>query len=474
MRTASKKREIATRTEVGAVSSVSPKTGYAQVEQFKQRRQDMIGGSGEDEAVEPHHDIIARLLNRVRSQVMFLMLAAVVMPMVAYQITFSVPSYVTVQAATILGSAAAIFCGYLAYRRLLVMPGISSGGYIVTSMAASFGLLVALLLLLRIDYTRWQLLSSYLLSTAALLFIHLRVERRRHRTFAFIPGGRTNSLPQLPNVKWHRIMRPDERLARVHSIVVDLHHEHEAAWEVAIARWVLEGIPVYDTRVVTEQLTGRVEIRHISENTLGSLNPNAVLLKAKSVVDCVAAFTILIAMAPLMTAIGLAIRLDSQGPAIFKQKRMGFRARPFTVYKFRTMRTASDADDESARQKAMTQDDDVRITRVGRLLRRSRLDELPQLINILKGEMSLIGPRPEAVSLSHWYEREIPYYHYRHIIKPGLTGWAQINQGHVTSVEEIREKLHLDFYYVKNYSVWLDILIALRTLAIMTTGYGAR
>ena len=145
------------------------------------------------------------------------------------------------------------------------------------------------------------------------------------------------------------------------------------------------------------------------------------------------------------------------------------------MYKFRTMYAAGETRDaEALLQSAMTKDGDARITRFGRILRRTRLDELPQLFNILRGDMSLIGPRPEAVALSEWYETQIPFYHYRHIIKPGLTGWAQVNQGHVTDVNDVREKLNLDFYYVKNYSIWLDILIALRTIAIVFTGTGAR
>ncbi|NWN22916.1 polyprenyl glycosylphosphotransferase, partial [Escherichia coli] len=129
-------------------------------------------------------------------------------------------------------------------------------------------------------------------------------------------------------------------------------------------------------------------------------------------------------------------------------------AQPFTAYKFRTMRVAASQEnlsDAEARKSAMTSDRDSRITRVGAFLRRTRIDELPQLFNMLKGEMSMIGPRPEAMVLTKWYEKEIPFYHYRHIIKPGLTGWAQVNQGHVTEVDDIREKLNLDFYYVKNF-----------------------
>lgn len=419
---------------------------------------------------------ILRLMGRIRYQILVGLLVSVALPMLVRQSLFSAPIYLTTQFATIFGGAAAFLLGYFVYRRLLIFPGIASGGYAITSMTATFGLLTVVLVLLRIDYSRWQLSSCYLLSITVLLFIHLKIERSRNIVLAYLPGGQTDMLPIIPHVVWRRIDRLDERLeGEAHSVVVDLHHAHDAKWESAIAQWVLAGIPVYDTRLALEQLTGRVQIKHIYENTLGSLNPNTVLLKAKSIVDFVVALLLIIILLPLMIVVGLAIRYDSRGPAIFRQQRVGFRAKPFIVYKFRTMHViAEDGDDEQARKQAMTQNDDVRITRVGRILRRTRLDELPQLFNIVRGEMSLIGPRPEAQSLSRWYEQEIPYYHYRHIIKPGLTGWAQVNQGHVTDVDAIREKLHLDFYYVKNYSFWLDILIMLRTIAIVVTGHGAR
>jgi lipopolysaccharide/colanic/teichoic acid biosynthesis glycosyltransferase len=421
-------------------------------------------------------DWVIGTLGRVRYQILFLLIACVALPMLIRQYVFSEPFYMTTQLATITGGAFALILGYFTYRRLLIFPGISAGGYAISSMTATFGILTVALVLLRIDYSRWQLTSCYLLSIASLLLIYFRVERRRNIVFAYLPGGQTDMLSEVAHVIWRPIERPDERLeGSVHLIVVDLHHEHGAVWESAITRWVLDGIPVYDTRVALEQLTGRVEIKHIAENTLGSLNPNAVLLKGKSIMDFAVSFVAITLLAPAMIAIGLVIRLDSPGPAIFRQQRIGFRARSFTVYKFRTMHVMPNGpSEEQARQLAMTQNDDRRITRVGQFLRRSRLDELPQLFNILKGDMSLIGPRPEAQSLSQWYEKEIPFYHYRHIIKPGLTGWAQVNQGHVTEVEHIREKLHLDFYYVKNYSFWLDLLISLRTAAIMVTGHGAR
>lgn len=145
------------------------------------------------------------------------------------------------------------------------------------------------------------------------------------------------------------------------------------------------------------------------------------------------------------------------------------------MVKFRTMKERGVSDSEDARRHdAVTRDADERITRVGRFLRKTRLDELPQAWNILRGEMSWIGPRPEAAELAHWYGQEIAFYAYRHIVRPGITGWAQVNQGHVADVEGVRQKLRLDFYYVKNLSLWLDVLIALKTLRVIVRGIGAK
>jgi len=145
------------------------------------------------------------------------------------------------------------------------------------------------------------------------------------------------------------------------------------------------------------------------------------------------------------------------------------------MLKFRTMRPRPKADGvDAALHDAMTQSGDQRITRIGQFLRRSRLDELPQVVNVLRGEMSFIGPRPEAVALSEWYEKELPFYFYRHIVRPGISGWAQVHQGHVTDLESVHQKLTYDFYYIKNFSAWLDILIALRTVSVMLSGFGSK
>ena len=408
---------------------------------------------------------------------------AILLPMLVRQITTSVALTQPTQYNTALGGCIALFLGVLGYRRLHVFPGIAAGGYIVMSLSAMFGILAVCFFMMRIDYSRVQFLSSYVLSVFVYLAIHQKITTHRRLRLGVVPSSGTSALPSFESVNWIALtLEAQQPSADVDAIVADLHVDHAPAWDAQITRFVLSGIPVYHLRQALEQISGRVEIHHLSENTLGSLNPNDVYLKIKALADGIIAAILLVVLSPLIVMAGIAVRLDSPGPALFRQRRIGYRGQPFTVYKIRTMRIQSApspglddrGSDDHARQAAMTKVGDPRITRLGGFLRRSRLDELPQLINIVKGEMSLIGPRPEAETLSRWYEKEIPFYHYRHLIKPGVTGWAQINQGHVTDVADVQEKLHLDFYYVKNFSFWLDILIAVRTARTMITGHGAR
>jgi lipopolysaccharide/colanic/teichoic acid biosynthesis glycosyltransferase len=259
------------------------------------------------------------------------------------------------------------------------------------------------------------------------------------------------------------------------SVIADLHHDHDPEWERLFAKAALQGIPVYHYRLIEESLTGEVKINHLRENDLGSLIPNLPYMSAKRAADLFAS----VLLAPFVLMVGLvialAIKLDSQGSVFFFQERVGFRGQIFKMVKFRTMREAPQAvNEETRRQQSMTKDADQRITGVGRFLRRTRLDEIPQIWNILIGDMSWIGPRPEAQDLAEWYEGEIPFYSYRHIVRPGITGWAQVNQGHVTGIEAVEAKLRFDFYYVKNLSLWLDVLIALKTLRVVAQGIGAK
>lgn len=414
-----------------------------------------------------------KLFNRLRYRLALGIILCVIVPVTFRQILFGVSFLSPTQYSTAIGGVFAILLGYIGYRRLHVFPGINEGGYIITSFTITFSMLSISLVIFRFDYSRLQFLTSYIFAIFFFTFLHFRIDAHKRLIFGIIPGGATDRLPAIDEVVWHNLTEVPGTVHGLDGVVADLHHDHSDLWDIRITDFVLQGVPVYHVKQAVEQLTGRIEVESLSENTLGSLNPNDVFLKVKTVVDVVLALCGLIVLFPVMAMVAIAIKLDSPGPALFRQTRIGFRAKPFTVYKFRTMRTVV-VPEHDARNAAITLTNDPRITRLGKFLRRSRIDELPQLFNIVKGDMSLIGPRPEAEALSKWYETELPFYHYRHIIKPGVTGWAQITQGHVANVSEVREKLHYDFYYVKNFSLWLDILIILKTTLTMLTGRGAK
>jgi exopolysaccharide biosynthesis polyprenyl glycosylphosphotransferase len=173
---------------------------------------------------------------------------------------------------------------------------------------------------------------------------------------------------------------------------------------------------------------------------------------------------------PLLPFIVLAIKLSSPGRVLYRQSRVGRDGVVFRCYKFRTMRSDAEADTGPTWAK----DDDPRITRVGRFLRKTRIDEIPQLLNVFRGDMSLIGPRPERPEFVAALNKQIPYYHLRHSVRPGITGWAQILYKYGSSVEDAKEKLRYDLYYIKNTSVGLDLLIILNTIKIVLLGRGAK
>jgi lipopolysaccharide/colanic/teichoic acid biosynthesis glycosyltransferase len=418
----------------------------------------------------------ARFFMRVRVQLLGALVAGVLLPILLAP-TGGIVGYAAAQTLqnSALASLAAILVGFYFHRRLAIFPGVNAGFYILPTFAATYSIAVLLLFFLRLDYSRFHLLASFLLTLSWFFAVTLVLRRYETYRMAIVPGGEADRVEALEGVEWVRLSRPDREVTDVHGLVADLRADVPDEWDRLIADTALKGIPVFHLKQVTESLTGRTEIEHLSENTLGSLNPNQAYLKIKQWADWLAALAALLLLSPLLAVVAIAIRLDSPGPAIFRQERMGYRGEVFRVCKFRTMRQAApSADGEAARKAAMTRDNDDRITSLGRFLRRSRIDELPQLYNVLCGEMSWIGPRPEALVLSRWYEKELPFYRYRHIVRPGITGWAQINQGHVAEKDEVLEKLHYDFYYIKNFSPWLDLLIILKTIGTMLTGFGAR
>ncbi|OYY67821.1 MAG: undecaprenyl-galactosyl transferase [Sphingomonas sp. 28-63-12] len=302
---------------------------------------------------------------------------------------------------------------------------------------------------------------------------HFLGKRARRLRLAYIPLGKARHAHRITNIDWLLLSDDMAELPNCDGIVVDLRAKLSDHWERFIAERAIAGVPVYHFKQIEESVTGRVDIEHLSENSFGALYPGLAYIKIKQWIDLISALVLGLALLPLLIGIALAIRIDSPGPALFLQRRVGYRGPSFTVFKFRTMHHHPKTNDD-ARNAAITRADDARITRLGHFLRRSRIDELPQMLNILNGEMSWIGPRPEVCALSAWYETEIPFYRYRHIVRPGITGWAQVNQGHVETVEDVHTKLQFDFYYIKYFSPWLDVLIVFRTIRTMLTGFGSK
>ncbi|MER8639770.1 sugar transferase [Mesorhizobium sp. M1273] len=412
------------------------------------------------------------LLLRMRFQLLGGLTFAILMPAVLrlsfdQQAIWSSNMQVTIFAAFVAHTT-----GYLFYKRIGNFPGVAAAGYILPTFGLTYGLVFATIFFFRFDYSRFQAAASFIQSTLWYFGLSLATRRLDAHRLAIIPGGDVDRLESIPGVSWHRIQSPDRVVEYATGVVADLRADLSDKWERYIADSALSGTPVYHVKQISESLTGRVEIEHLSENTLGSLNPNQAYLKVKQAIDVASALFVLVVFSPLLLFVAIGVKIDSPGPALFRQKRMGYRGHPYEVYKFRTMKLSDTAVDE--KEAAITKAGDTRITRFGQFLRKSRIDELPQAFNILRGEMSWIGPRPEALVLSRWYEAELPFYRYRHIVRPGITGWAQVNQGHVAAVDQVLEKLHYDFYYIKNFSPWLDVLIVFRTIRTMVTGFGAR
>jgi len=239
-----------------------------------------------------------------------------------------------------------------------------------------------------------------------------------------------------------------------------------------LLRLKARGVYIHDGPEYYESVTGKIALESLRSSWLlfspGFHVRTALRIYKRLFSVCLGSLAILIT-SPLMLLAAIAIRLDSSGPAIFRQRRVGEHGRLFTVHKFRSMYEGSDK-----KELTPAENDDARITRVGKWLRRTRIDELPQLFNIVKGDMAFVGPRPFVPEQEEEYAAKIPFYKERWLVKPGATGWAQINRGYNATLEDNREKLAYDLFYIKNVSIGLDLFIMFSTVKIMLLGRGGR
>ena len=270
----------------------------------------------------------------------------------------------------------------------------------------------------------------------------------------------------------HNLNRFVENLG-VSEVVLALEERRNALPLKDLLRIKTAGVHVNDFSSFIERETGRVDLDTVNPSWLifsdGFSSGRAVSSVTKRVFDITVSAVLLLVAAPVIVLFALLVKLDSTGPAFFRQNRVGLFGQAFDVIKLRSMRT----DAEVAGAQYATKDD-PRTTRIGRFIRKVRIDELPQAWSVLKGEMSFVGPRPERPEFVSGLEEQLPYYAERHMVKPGITGWAQVNYPYGASLEDSRHKLEYDLYYAKNYTPFLDLLIILQTIRVVLWHEGAR
>ncbi len=356
-----------------------------------------------------------------------------------------------------------------ALARLRVHPT-ATNPLVVNFTATAFGLLLFMALAAARVYFSLGFLTVYILFTNLWFSIEFLLRRRLGRySFAVAPGGYDLFAEDFPNCTLIPLVGPRELPDSIDGLIIDFDQPLSEEWLAFVSRCILEGVPVISVDDFIETEKGSIILDHLTTARTMTFQKGQIYIAVKRLIDT----AVILALSPLwipVTALAMAgIRLESPGRALYSQMRVGRKGRPFRIYKIRSMR--QDAEKHGA---AFAAKGDARVTRLGALLRKTRIDEFPQFWNVLKGDMSLIGPRPEQVPFVEDFERTIPYYQLRHIVRPGITGWAQVTRGYAANESETAEKLAADLYYVKRLSFTLDFLITVKTLWTMLTGFGSR
>jgi sugar transferase (PEP-CTERM system associated) len=292
----------------------------------------------------------------------------------------------------------------------------------------------------------------------------------------YVPGPNEKE----PSIPAAQLLAMDDTLPRmahrlgVDEIVVALTERRSGSMPLRqLLDCKVSGTKVYDLNTHFEKTLGQIRIDFLSASWLifgDGFNQGAWRTAVKRVFDIVSSGILFVLAAPIMVVTAALIKLESPGAMFYRQERVGQNGRTFDVIKFRSMRNDAEKDGRPI----WAQANDSRVTRVGAIIRKLRIDELPQLFNVLKGEMSLVGPRPERPYFVEQLTQEIPFYALRHSVKPGVTGWAQVRYPYGATVEDSQEKLQYDLYYVKNHTLFLDLVVLMETVGVVLTGKGAR
>jgi len=260
---------------------------------------------------------------------------------------------------------------------------------------------------------------------------------------------------------------------RVHRVIVAMSDRRGTFPVEELLQLRLNGVRIEEATSWLEKISGRIEVDQLYPSWLifaDGFRFSSSFNLMRRALSMLVSLILLLVVLPVLPFVMLAIKLDSKGPVLYRQKRVGRAGHSFYCYKFRTMRQDAEADTGPT----WAGDDDPRITRFGKFLRSSRIDEIPQLWCVFKGDMGFVGPRPERPEFVEWLMKEIPYYGVRHAVRPGITGWAQVRYKYGNTIEDAKEKLQYDLFYIKNASLGLDILIMFQTIKIVLLGRGAQ
>ena len=376
------------------------------------------------------------------------------------------------------------------YFRLLLVPGvlaltIAAVGYIFPRVLLGNNSVVLGLLLVTMALFGWRMMYAWLVQQPYLRE-RVYVLGMGERAQRLVNGLRSRTELGVEVIGWSGNVEgaiTREAIAahlmelmqshRVHRVIVAMSDRRGTLPVLEMLQLRLNGIKIEEATSWLEKISGRIEVDNLYPSWLifaDGFRFSASFLVLRRIIAILASGVILLVVLPVIPFVILAIKLDSRGPVLYRQKRVGLGSKVFYCYKFRTMR--QDAEVDTGATWAL--DDDPRITRIGKFLRTARLDEIPQLWCVLKGDMSFVGPRPERPEFVEMLAREIPFYEVRNAVRPGITGWAQVRYKYGNTVEDSKEKLQYDLYYIKNMSLGLDVMIMFQTIKIVLLGRGAQ
>jgi len=376
------------------------------------------------------------------------------------------------------------------YFRLLMVPGVlafvlAAVAYVRPSYLLGSGSSAVGLIILTVALFGWRLGFTWLVQLP-ILVERVYVLGTGERAQRVVQGLRQNPEIGVEIASWTGKMEGAitiESVAahlmevvhkqKVHRVIVAMPDRRGTIPMHELLQLRMQGVKIEEATSWLEKISGKIEVENLYPSWLvygEGFRRSTAFIVVRRVISIVISLLGLILALPLLPLIMLAIGLDSKGPVFYTQTRVGKAGRAFKVVKFRTMRQ----DAEAASGPKWAGDNDPRVTRIGKVLRSSRLDEVPQLWCVLKGDMAFVGPRPERPEFIEWLSKEIPYYNVRHMVRPGLTGWAQVKYKYGSTVEDAREKLQYDLFYIKNASIGLDLLIMFQTVKTVLLRRGAQ